>query len=293
MEPELFAEIKRLHFQSRRLANDSTMGSYRSAFRGQGMEFEEVREYVPGDDIRSIDWKVTARTRTPHIKRYREERELTVVVAVDVSASTLCGTGNTLRESIIAKTAAVLTLIAQRNNDKVGLVTFSDRIEKYHPPRKARSAAWRILHEVMTPGEYNSKTNLAATCQFLSKVLNRHSIVFIISDFLDDNYQDDLASLAAKHDLTAVRVRDAADLELPKVGIVSLIDPETGEETLIDTSSSKLRQLYKNESAGLLEESNKFLRQRGIGLIDLKTDGPFLPVIRKFFEAKAHKQRLR
>lgn len=290
LEPEIFAEIKRLHFLSLRLANETAAGAYKSAFRGQGMEFEEVREYVPGDDIRSIDWKVTARTHTPHIKRYREERELTVIVAADVSASTFCGTGTKLRERIIAKTAAVLSLIAQRNNDNVGLVTFSDRIEHYHPPRKARGAAWCIIHEVLTPGNYNARTDLGTACEFLSRVLKRRAIVFLISDFMTSDYELPLARLAARHDVTAIRVEDPADTVLPRVGLAYLKDPETGEEALVDTNNAALRAHYKKESRRKAENLSELFRQNKVGLLNLKTDGPFIDVIRKFFELKAQKR---
>lgn len=312
LPPELLREIQRLHFQTRRLADQGVGGRYRSAFRGTGVEFEEVREYVPGDDIRAIDWKVTARSRAPYVKVYREERELTVLVAVDVSQSTLTGTRGSLRAPVIARAGAVLTLIALNNNDKVGLVTWSSALESYHPPRKGRSAVWRVLHEVMlhpastgtmvagsgtvplpvspdisaAPG--SSSTDLAGLFSFLSTILSRRAIIFVVSDFLAPSYERELSLLAARHDVNGVVVTDPADAELPRAGLVSLFDPESMRKVIIDSSDAETRSAYAAAAAERIAARQSLFRRHGVGEVELRTDRPFMPDLRRFLETKAH-----
>ncbi len=291
LTPDLLAEIKRLHFQTKRLADQGVVGRYRSAFRGLGMEFEEVREYFPGDDVRAIDWKVTARSQKPYIKTYREERELTVVVAVDVSASTLAATRGRIRADIVARVGAILTLIALNNNDKVGLVTFSDRIESYHPPRKAKSAVWRILHEVLTPTSANRATDIGGLCRFLSNVLTRRSIIFLVSDFIGESFELPLATLAKRHDVTALVVTDPADAELPKTGMVAVVDPETDERVLIDCADDAVREAYRAEARRAHLHRSSLLRRLGVASVELATDRPFMSEIKRFFDRKAIARR--
>ena len=288
LSPEMLAEVKKLHFQTRRLANQGVVGRYRSAFRGTGMEFEEVREYFPGDDIRAIDWKVTARSRKPYVKSYREERELTVILAVDVSASTLSGTRGNLRAELIAKVGAVLSLIALTNNDKVGLVTYSDRLESYHPPRKARSSVWRILHEVMAEAPVGHRgTDLSGLFSFLSNVLKRRAIVFVLSDFIATGFEVPLATLARKHDVNAVVVSDPADRAIPDSGIVRVVDPETGESTLCDFSSEKVRTAYQQLARVKSDAREKLFLRNGIGRLELNTDQPFIGPLRRYFDQRS------
>ena len=286
LDPKIISEIKRLHFDTKRLAADIVSGEYKSAFRGRGIEFEEVRDYMPGDEIRAIDWKVTARMGKPFIKIYREERELTVIVAIDVSASTFTGTRNELRETLIAKIGAVLALIALRNNDKVGLVTFCDQVEHYFPPQKAKSAVWQILHEVLSPSKPKPNTDISQVSKFLNQVLKRSSVVFIISDFFSSDYEKNLAVLARRHDVTAVTVRDRADSELPNAGIVELIDPESGKKVEIDTSNKKTRKAYKDRCKQVYSETKDIFKRNKIGHIEVMTDEPFLDELRKFFGKK-------
>lgn len=286
LDPELLEEIRRLHFATRRLADRGVAGSYRSAFRGRGIEFEEVREYIPGDEIRSIDWKVTARTGLPHIKSYREERELTVLIAVDVSSSTLTGTRKQLRDRIIAKVGALLTLVALQNNDKVGLVTFSDRLETFHPPRKARSSVWRILHEVLSVGTYRPTTDLGALFSFMSSVLKQRAIIFVLSDFHDDGYERELAGLSKRHDVTAVTVVDPADWELPEAGLLRVRDPESGRVTLLDTSHPRVREEYTLAGFRAREERLSVLRRHGVGVLELSTSKPFVGDLRRYLEVR-------
>lgn len=293
LTPELLSEIQRLHFHTRRLVDQGVTGQYKSAFRGKGIEFEEVREYMPGDDIGSIDWKVTARARKPYVKNYREERELTVMIAVDVSRSTHTGTRGQLRESLIARVGAVLTLIALNNNDKVGLVTFSDNIETYHPARKARSAVWRILHEVLTPQEYRPKTDIAMACRFLSTVLRRPSIIFLISDFCGNefsasDFETPFAVLSKRHDVTAIIVKDPADDILPNVGMIDLKDPETGEVLLVDSGSSAVRDFYEQMAARKYAELITMLSRYRVDSIELSTaDSSFISTLQGYFHARS------
>ena len=286
LDASMLKELKKLHFQTRRLADQGVAGSYRSAFRGRGIEFEEVREYVPGDDVRTIDWKVTARVGRPYIKSYREERELTVIIAIDVSASTLTGTRTQTRDALIAKVGAVLALIALNNNDKVGLVTFSDQLETYHPPRKARSAVWRILHEVLRPGPCRPQTNLAALFTFLHQVLKKRAVVFVISDFFDAGFEVPLATLAKRHDITAIRIGDPADERLPLTSLVRLQDPESGTTVLIDPAHPPAARAYRKQSAEKRSATLDIFGKHAVGVMELQTNIPFLPALRRFFEEK-------
>lgn len=286
LDPSTIQEIRKLHFQTRRLADQGIAGSYRSAFRGTGIEFEEVREYIPGDDVRSIDWKVTARSRKPYVKSYREERELTVIIAVDVSASTLTGTRNQLRDTLIAKVGAVLTLIALINNDKVGLITFSDQLETYHPPRKARSAVWRILHEVLKPGAYRPNTDLAGLFSFMNSVLKKRAIIFVISDFIDTRFERPLAILAKRHDITALAINDPADFRLPTGSLIYLKDPESEELRLVDSSDPLVQKHYHTQAARMHQEVRSLFNKHGISLLELQTDKPFIFELRRFFDTR-------
>ncbi len=296
LSPEILAEVKRLHFQARRLANEGTVGQYRSAFKGRGIEFEEVREYVPGDEIRTIDWKVTARSGKPYVKSYREERELSVLICIDVSGSTHSGTGAELRGEIIGKLGAVLTLVAIQNNDKVGLVTFSDRVEKYFPPRKVRSAAWRILHEVLAPNSNKttpatSGTDLRTALEFVNRVLKRRSIIFVISDFIDSGYEKALATLVKRHDVTAVSITDPLDTALPETGLLEITEPESQVVSLIDCSSSSVRTHYANAAGARLINRDLTFRKLGVGHLALRTDKPFIKHLRAFLDSKAVRAR--
>lgn len=283
LPPEILQEVRKLHFYTSRLADEGVIGQYRSAFRGRGVEFEEVRNYYPGDDIRCIDWKVTARSGAPFVKLFREERELTVMLAVDVSRSTLTGSKSQLRANLMAQIGALLTLIALRNNDKVGLVTFTDKLETYHPPRKARSAVWRILHEVLSPNAEGRNTNLAGFCNFLIQTLKRPAIVFLISDFMCTPCERELAKLAQKHDVTAVLVKDPLDTELPNLGLLSLCNPETGQTVLIDSSDPKVREFYLQHFSEHRQSVLKTFNKHGIGLIELETNRPLLAPVQQYF----------
>jgi uncharacterized protein (DUF58 family) len=291
LDAKTLSELKKLQFRTRRLANEVTSGAYRSAFRGLGIEFEEVREYTPGDDIRAIDWKVTARTGVPHIKRYREERELHIMVAIDLSASTLGGTGNKNRASVIAQVGAVLTFIALLNNDKVGLLSFTDRVHTFSPPRKSRSAVWKVLHQVMQAREGREGTNLGVACEYLQRVLSRRTVIFLISDFIAPSCEKELVRLNKKHDVVAVRVHDKSDETLPDAGIVSYLEPESGAITLVDTSDPGTRQWFEAKARAQRNSLVSMLRRNSIDSISLATDTPFMPAIRRFLEQHSARRR--
>ncbi|MCC6220791.1 MAG: DUF58 domain-containing protein [Deltaproteobacteria bacterium] len=290
LSPETLAEIRKLHFQTRRIATEGVSGQYRSAFRGHGIEFEEVRPYLPGDDVRAIDWKVTARCHVPHIKSYREERELTVMIAIDTSSSTLTGTRNQLREALIARVGAVLTLIALNNNDKVGLVTYSSDVDTFHPPRKGRGAVWRVLREVMADSSSSTgivrSTNLSGLFGFLSKVLRRQSVVFILSDFFCSNFEQSLGALSKSHDVTAIVIRDSADSVLPIAGLVNIVEPETNNAVLVDCRDAVFRATYEEESRRAKRELESLFMRNRIGFINLQTDEPFIPKLQSYFSSK-------
>lgn len=287
---ELLREIRSLHFQTRRFVDQGVMGRYRSAFRGSGMEFEEVREYLPGDEIRRIDWKVTARSGRPFVKSYREERELTVLLAVDISGSTHAGTREQLRASQLARIGAALTLIALKNNDKVGLVTFSDEVHHFHPPRKARSAVWRILHEVLQEREgFRRMTNFAALLRFLQNILKHRAIVFVLSDFIGELPESAIASLARKHEVIAITVRDPADDQLPNAGFIRIEDPESGETVLLDAGDAAVRSEYARLAQSRHAEVERLFQRHRIEQLVVRTDQPFGPRLREYFDRRSRR----
>ncbi len=291
---ELLREIRHLHFQTRRFVDQGVIGGYRSAFRGSGMEFEEVREYQPGDEIRRIDWKVTAKSGRPFVKSYREERELTVVLAVDVSGSTQTGTRSQLRASQLARIGAALTLVALKNNDKVGLVTFADEVKSYHPPRKARSAVWRILHEVLEERESpRHGTDFGSLFRFLQSVLKHRAIIFCLSDWIGTIPDSALATLSMRHDVNAVTVRDPADSALPDAGFVRVQDPETGEILLIDSSSSAVRSEYERLVAARAQSVQRTFARHRVDHIIVRTDEPFGPKLRAYFDRRTRRAQPR
>jgi len=286
-DPSMLAEIRRIHFSAKRLATQSVGGEYKSAFRGRGIEFEEVREYSIGDDIRSIDWKVTARARKPFVKIFREERELTVILAVDVSGSTNSATRQELRKTLIAQISSVLALVALNNNDKVGLVTFSDKLHQYYPPKRARQSVWRIVSEVMSKKTVGGKTDLAALFTFLASVVKKTAVIFVISDFQDSGFELPLKRLAKKHDVTGIIIRDPSDKALNDVGLITLLDPETGKATLLDTSNPELRAKYEAVASKKREQLQVSLRGSSVGILELYTNTPFINSLRQYFRSRA------
>ncbi len=283
---ELFKKIRHIEIRTKRLVNDLFSGEYHSTFKGQGMEFEEVRQYQPGDDIRLIDWNVTARTGEPFIKKFREERELSVVLVVDASSSGLFGTRDRFKSDTAAELCAVMAFSAIKNNDKVGLIIFTDRIEKFVPPQKGRSHVLRLIREVLYFKPEGTGTDVSGALEYLNKVIKRKSVVFLISDFLSDDFLRPLQLANRKHDVVALKVTDPRELEFDNVGLIELEDAETGEVVLINTGSRKFRR----EFAARAEEDNQNLKRtfqmNNIDMIAIRTNESYIGPLVNFFRMR-------
>ena len=283
---ELLQKIQKFHFKTRRLANDIYAGQYESAFRGQGIEFMEVREYQPGDDVRTIDWNVSARLGHPFVKVYHEERELTVILVLDLSGSHLFGTRNRFKRELLAEVAGMLAFLAIRTNDKVGAILFSSQVEKYIPAKKGASHVWRLIKEIFTYEPRNLTTNIDAVLTYLNKVVKRHAIVFLISDCMDLGFERSLRLTAKKHDLSVIRISDPSEEQLPDVGFVTFRDTETGEIILINTGSKRLREKWRNERKAQTAYLYDLLKGIGVDLVELSTDGPVVEPLMRLFDQR-------
>lgn len=288
---ELMKEVGRIRILTRRLLDERLSGDYQSVFKGQGIVFDEARPYQPGDDVRAIDWNVTARTGTPYVKRFSEERELTVLFMVDVSGSQSFGTQGRSKAARAAELTALLAMAALRNQDNVGLVLFSDRVVKALPPRKGRTAALRIVREVLAAEETREGTDIRAALRFASATQRRKAVVFLISDFQDEGYARDLTVFARRHDVIACRVSDPAEAELPNVGLVELLDPETHITVLADTASADVRARYAAEARMRRETERKTFLRAGVDLLDLSTSEPYADAVRALFRRRALRRR--
>ncbi|MBI5507133.1 MAG: DUF58 domain-containing protein [Deltaproteobacteria bacterium] len=289
LSPELFKKIKAIQVRTQRLVTDVFAGEYESAFKGRGMEFEEVREYAPGDDIRHIDWNVTARTGKPHVKVHREERELTVMLLVDVSSSGQFGSVQKLKNEVAAEVAAVLAYTAIKSHDRVGLIIFSDRIERFIPPKKGRAHVWRVIREILAFKPARRATSLEGALQYLAKVVRRRAVVFVISDFLDQGFADRLKVAAKRHDLTAVTVTDPREVSLPRLGILELEDAESGELLLVDTLDRNIAKGYEVLAADARTERTALFRSADVGELPIRTDEAYIDTMVRFFRAREHK----
>ncbi len=283
-------EVGRIRILTRRLLDERLNGDYHSVFKGQGMEFDEARPYQAGDDVRRIDWNVTARTGLPYVKRFSEERELTVLFLVDVSGSQSFGSKGRSKAARAAEITALLAMTALNNQDKVGLTLFSDRIVKTLPPRKGRTAVQRLVREVLATEETREGTNLREALRFVSATQHRKAVVFLVSDFQDDGYQRDLMVFARRHDVIACRITDPAEGVLPNVGLVELLDPETHETVLVDTADRAVREAFQAQVAQLREAQTKTFRRAGVDLLELSTDAPYIDAVRELFRRRAHKR---
>ena len=300
---ELMAKVGKIRILTNKLIDDQLSGDYHSTFKGQGVEFDEVRPYTPGDDVRTIDWNVTARTGLPYIKRFSEERELTILFLVDVSGSQGYGSVRRSKMELAAEVTALLALTAIRNQDKIGLILFSDQIVKYIPPRKGRDSVMRLVREVLA-AEDDAKggTDIAEALKFLNSVQKRRAVVFLVSDFLlpanrRGYTQEDLAAFerllratARHHDMVCVPVSDPAERELPDVGLVELEDPETGELVLVDTSSAAVRKRFAAQAAEENEELKRFFLKTGIDTLTIDTARPYIDEVRALFKRRARKR---
>ena len=289
--PEILRQVKLIELRTRGLVNSVFTGEYRSVFKGQGMEFSEVREYQPGDEVRSIDWNVTARMRRPFVKRYIEERELTVMLVVDLSGSERFGTVNRFKSELASELAAVLAMSAVRNNDRVGVLLFTDRIEHVIPPRKGRRHVLRIIRDILAFEPVGRGTDMVRAIDYVARMLNEHAIVFIVSDFLESDISHPLKLLAQRHDVVAVTVDDPSERDLPNIGIARLVDPETGETVEIDTSSSAVRTVYSERVLAEREERKHLLRRLAIDEIAVHTEGGVVEPLLRFFRNRETRLR--
>lgn len=288
---EIIRQVKRIQIQTSRLVSDVLAGEYQSTFKGRGMEFSEVREYVPGDDIRTLDWNVTARMNRPFVRQYVEERELTVILLVDVSASGHYSSQRQTKNEIAAELSAVLALSAIKNNDKVGLILFTDRIEKYIPPKKGRSHVLRVIREVLSFDAGQRRTDMSMALDFLNKAVHKRCVVFLLSDFLTSGYERLMRVVAKRHDLICMSLSDICERDLPDIGLVHLQDAESGEIMLFDTSDLAVRQ-----KLGLLYDQKKnaeglFFRRQNIDHVAMQTDRSYVRPLIGFFRNRDKRKR--
>ena len=287
--PEVLRMVKQVEIKARILADEALMGTYRSVFRGSGLDFEEVREYEPGDDVRSIDWNVTARMSTPYIKKYREERELNIYLAVDVSSSAWFGTADVSKRELAADVAALLAVTALHNNDRVGLVLFADGVREFIPPAQGRHHLLHVIRELLFAEPRRSRTEVATVADYLANVTKKRNVVFVISDFLDVDFEAPLRALGHKHDVIALIVNDPREAELPSVGIVALEDAESGEVAYVDTSDPSTRELFARASRERRGQRLRAFSRMGVDRIELSTDRPYVPALLALFNARSRR----
>jgi len=288
---EVLQQIRRIQITTSRMVTDVFCGQYQSVFKGRGMEFDEVREYQPGDEIRSIDWNVTARMGHPYIKKFMEERELTVMLLLDLSGSSYFGTVNKLKRQIAAEICSVLAFSAIRNNDKVGLIIFTDRIEKFVPPKKGLSHVLRIVREALYFEPQGKKTNIPAALEYLNKVCKRSTVTFIVSDFYAEVFDKPLAIANKRHDLVGITITDPKELDLPDIGLAQFNDPETGGVFNLDTSNSALRQEFRQNALRIIGERKKTFDRIGVDNVDVRCDIPYNRTLFKFFRMRERRFR--
>ena len=283
---ELLKKVRKIEIKTRRLSDHIFGGEYHSTFKGRGMTFSEVRQYQFGDDVRNIDWNVTARYNEPYVKVFEEERELTMMLMADVSGSKLFGTQNQFKDEIVTEIAATLAFSATQNNDKIGLILFSDEIELYIPPKKGRSHVLRIIRELLEFKPKSKNTNIAEAFKFLSNVMKKKAIVFVLSDFIADDYKQTLKIAAGRHDITGIRVYDKHEESIPNIGMVQMEDEETGELLLVNTASKKVRQNYGkfyNEKVNYFKDS---FTKSGAGTIDCRVDESYVKKLLGYFKRR-------
>lgn len=284
---ELLKALRKLEITTNRLANDQLAGSYTSGFKGQGLAFREVRQYQPGDDIRAIDWNVSARMDDAYIKVFVEEREMTVMLVVDISRSETFGTQASNKARLAAEVGALCAFSAIKNNDRVGLILFSDQVEKIVPPQKGQKHAMRVIREILSAEPKGKGTNLSAGLHTLAKVADRRSVAFLLSDFFDDGFERALSVVAARHDLVPVILADPRDEELADVGLAAFEDLETGEEVLVDTGNAEVRAAYANYMREQREQHLKVFKKFGLDHCIVRTDRPYIRPLRDLFARRA------
>jgi uncharacterized protein (DUF58 family) len=285
-DSSIYKKIRRIEIRSRKSVNQLFAGEYRSIFKGQGLEFHEVREYVPGDDIRLIDWNVSARLGDPYIKKFIEERQQSIILCVDVSASQDFGSQKLNKNETAAEIAAVLAFSAIKNNDLVGLLMFSDRIEKYIPPKRGRRHVLQVIREILSFQREGKKTDMAQALRYLSRVNKKKAVLFVISDFLAQGYEQPIRILSKKHDLIPVIIKDRMEKNLPELPVVCFEDPESGDLIEVDLRSEKLRREYEEAATFELASLRKFFRSLELDHLELSADGEYIAALNRFFKAR-------
>jgi uncharacterized protein (DUF58 family) len=283
---ELLKKVRKIEIKTRRLSNHIFGGEYHYTFKGRGMTFSEVRQYQFGDDVRNIDWNVTARYSEPFVKVFEEERELTMMLMVDVSGSEMFGTAQQFKNEVITEIAATLAFSATQNNDKIGLILFSDQIELYIPPKKGRSHVLRIIRELIEFNPENKNTDIAEALKFMQNVMKKKAIVFVLSDFIADDYHQTMKIVAKKHDVTGIRIYDKREEEIPNLGMVEMQDEETGELMLVNTTSKKVRLNYGNFYRQKVEYFKDSFTKSGAGTIDCRVDESYVKKLLGYFKRR-------
>ncbi len=284
---ELLKKVRRIELKTKGLSNQIFSGEYHSAFKGRGMAFSEVREYAVGDEVRTIDWNVTARFGHPYVKIFEEERELTVILVVDVSASDSFGSTAQIKKSLITEICAVLAFSAITNNDKIGVIFFSSKVEKFITPKKGKSHILRIIRELIEFKPEESGTNISEALRYLNNVVKKRSIAFLISDFMDKDYEDSLKLANRKHDMVALRIHDKREAEMPNVGMAQFTDPETGEVRWVNTASRKVREAYHQAALNRELKADNALRRAGIDTASIATDESYIQPLRNLFSKRS------
>ncbi len=287
---DLLKSIKKIEIKTSRIVNNYFVGEYHSMFKGRGMEFDEVREYSVFDDIRAMDWKVTARYGRPFIKCFKEERELTVFIMADISESNNYSSVNKLKKDIIVELTASFAFSAVKNNDKVGLILFTDGIERFVPPRKGRNHILRIIKEILEYKPHSKKTDIANSLLYFNKIQKRHSILILITDFFSDMPKREIEIASKRHDVIACIVGDKREKYIDDMGIISIVDPETNESMYIDTSNKQIRNKYNNKIKKYMDDKISFLRRHNIDTLEISTEGDYTKSLMNFFKKRAHKR---
>jgi len=288
---EILKKVRKIEIQTRSVVNEVFSGEYHSVFKGRGMEFAEVREYITGDDIRTIDWNVTARMGKPYVKVFDEERELTVMLLVDVSSSSDFGTVEQMKGEIAVELCALLAFSAITNNDKVGLILFTDQIEKFIPPKKGKKHVLRVIRELLYFKPKGKNTNLNNALEYLGRVINKKSVVFVVSDFIAEDYQNALRIAGKKHDIIAISITDPREVELPIVGFIELEDAESGDTILVDTMDAEIRSVFTSKVLDDKEKREKMFKSMNIDYVDISTDKSYIEPLIKFFKKRAKRLR--
>ena len=293
LPPEILAHVRRIEIRARRLVSNVFFGEYHSVFKGRGIEFSEVRQYEPGDDVRLIEWNVTARLGAPYVKQYIEERELTVLLAVDISASSLFTTTAVSKRGLAAEAAAMLAFAATANADRVGLLLFTDRVERYVPPAKSRRHVLRMIRELLYTEPVGKQTDIGAALTYLARTARRRSIIFLVSDFFDEGFEQQLRAASLRHEVIALTLTDPRDETMPDVGMLEIIDAESGRRVLLDTTDRRVREAYARRAEEAAGRRSRMLAAAGVDEISLRTDAPYMPALLRAFRARERRRSRR